>query len=445
MLPYYGVQGTVLIFSGLALNIIALALFYQPVQWHIRRLSIPDNIDQNNSTAAACEISEIKCSYCKLLSRKSTKLFSSQNLYNSDHQSIAGYEIIDPGTPMMSRANDGWYSAKNSNYSSRLSLSSGKFNTRIESNTATNDTISKPHLSRNNSANLNSYFSQGMNSNRSSYTNLGSFPKDDKRSHYGQGTVIITSNRSSYTSLSNLTKEEKREKRKEMSNRIKIDEALKEELETFINDCDYLNENNVDSANKIIPDGGVIEIILNDRPIIIDNAYQTNKCNSNSDQTRNKSLTVDRNNSTNSIYVQSEDGANKDPKCHCAEERELYRKMIDNNLCREPIEKLTFLQKILIFFDLDLLKDLTYVNLMIGVTIAGFAELNYSILTPFVLAEYEFTKQQIAMVMSLLGTMDISVRFFVPFIAGKIGWENNTYFLVGIFGMALGRICKLEL
>lgn len=75
-------------------------------------------------------------------------------------------------------------------------------------------------------------------------------------------------------------------------------------------------------------------------------------------------------------------------------------------------------------------------------TLGNFAELNFSLLTPFVLAEWGFAKPQIAMAMSLLGGVDIAVRFFVPFVAGKIGWENKTFFLVGIFGMAMGRVCK---
>lgn len=75
-------------------------------------------------------------------------------------------------------------------------------------------------------------------------------------------------------------------------------------------------------------------------------------------------------------------------------------------------------------------------------SIGNFAELNFSILTPFVLSDWGFTKSEIAMAMSLLGGVDIAIRFFIPFIAGKIGWENKTFFLVGIIGMAMGRICK---
>lgn len=97
-------------------------------------------------------------------------------------------------------------------------------------------------------------------------------------------------------------------------------------------------------------------------------------------------------------------------------------------------------QRVFIFFDLDLLRDPGYVNLMVGVTIASFAELNYSILTPFVLADYGLSKAQTATAMSLLGACDIAVRFCVPFLAELIGWQNKTFFLVGVLGMAAGRV-----
>jgi hypothetical protein len=105
-------------------------------------------------------------------------------------------------------------------------------------------------------------------------------------------------------------------------------------------------------------------------------------------------------------------------------------------------QKLSLLQKIYIFFDFDLFNDPVYVTLMLGITIANFVEINFSIITPMVLEEFHFGKYQIATFMSLLGATDILVRFFVPFIAGKIGWENRSFFLVGVLSMAFGRISK---
>lgn len=80
---------------------------------------------------------------------------------------------------------------------------------------------------------------------------------------------------------------------------------------------------------------------------------------------------------------------------------------------------------------------------MIGVTLGAFVEQNFSLLTPFILAEWDLEKPQIATAMSLLAAMDVAMRFFMPFIADRIGWENKTFFLIGILGMCLGRIGKL--
>lgn len=79
---------------------------------------------------------------------------------------------------------------------------------------------------------------------------------------------------------------------------------------------------------------------------------------------------------------------------------------------------------------------------MLGITVANFAELNFSILTPMVLQEFHFGKYEIATFMSLLGATDIVVRFFIPFIADKIGWDNKTFFLIGVLAMAFGRVSK---
>ena len=92
------------------------------------------------------------------------------------------------------------------------------------------------------------------------------------------------------------------------------------------------------------------------------------------------------------------------------------------------------------FFDLDLLRDATYLNIMIGMTLANFAELNFSILTPFVLNEFGLSGSEIATCMSVLGIADICCRFFIPFVANYTRFENRTFFLIGVVNMAFGRI-----
>lgn len=89
---------------------------------------------------------------------------------------------------------------------------------------------------------------------------------------------------------------------------------------------------------------------------------------------------------------------------------------------------------------MDLLYDPVYVNMMFGITFATFAELNFSLMTPFILGEYGFSKIQVATVMSTLASIDGVTRLLIPFIADFVGWENRTFFLVGICGLATGRI-----
>lgn len=104
----------------------------------------------------------------------------------------------------------------------------------------------------------------------------------------------------------------------------------------------------------------------------------------------------------------------------------------------------SFFEALMIFFDLDL-RDLVYVNMMLGITFASFTEMNFSLLMPFILGEYGFSKNQIATMMSILVGFDVFTRLTIPFIANFIGWRNRTFFLVGICWMATGRIVLVHI
>ncbi|XP_036319133.1 uncharacterized protein LOC118733712 [Rhagoletis pomonella] len=106
----------------------------------------------------------------------------------------------------------------------------------------------------------------------------------------------------------------------------------------------------------------------------------------------------------------------------------------------EARQKLPFYQKVIIFFDLDLLRDFTYVNLAMGMTIINFVEINFAILTPFILSDFKFTNTQIAFAMSSLGVCDVILRFLTPLLTAKIPLSNKNFFIVGILGMCFGRV-----
>ncbi|XP_050300408.1 uncharacterized protein LOC126738951 [Anthonomus grandis grandis] len=67
-------------------------------------------------------------------------------------------------------------------------------------------------------------------------------------------------------------------------------------------------------------------------------------------------------------------------------------------------------------FGLDIFSDLRYVSIMIGISFAIVAEMNFTVLLPFLLFEYELTIAEIAAFLSLLGAADILFRFLAPHI-----------------------------
>ncbi|KAH0557789.1 hypothetical protein KQX54_011725, partial [Cotesia glomerata] len=99
-----------------------------------------------------------------------------------------------------------------------------------------------------------------------------------------------------------------------------------------------------------------------------------------------------------------------------------------------------FLHSVIVFFDFDLLRDHVFLNIILGISLANFVEMNFAMLTPFILADYGLSKPQVATVMSVLGGIDVVARFFVPFVTEIIKLSNRTFFLIGIACMAAGRI-----
>lgn len=99
-------------------------------------------------------------------------------------------------------------------------------------------------------------------------------------------------------------------------------------------------------------------------------------------------------------------------------------------------------KKIVKFFDLDLLRDPIYVNLMLGMSIAIFAELNFSMLTPFILGDLNYSTVQIASIMSTLGVADIIFRFISPFIGDYFEKTPRTMYVYSLIMLILTRTCK---
>jgi hypothetical protein len=90
-------------------------------------------------------------------------------------------------------------------------------------------------------------------------------------------------------------------------------------------------------------------------------------------------------------------------------------------------------------FDLGLLNDKIYLNIMIGIAIAIFAEINFSLLTPFILNEFQYTTEQIATFMSILATVDIFCRFISPFIGDYLKQPARIMYMYALLMLIIMR------
>lgn len=108
-----------------------------------------------------------------------------------------------------------------------------------------------------------------------------------------------------------------------------------------------------------------------------------------------------------------------------------------------PNTQQTFLQKLVSIFDLTLLKDKIYVNMMLGMSIAVFAEINFSLLTPFILNDLGYHTEQIASVMSTLAMTDLLFRFVSPFVGDFLKLKPRVMYMVALTMLILTRFSIL--
>jgi hypothetical protein len=90
-------------------------------------------------------------------------------------------------------------------------------------------------------------------------------------------------------------------------------------------------------------------------------------------------------------------------------------------------------------FDFGLLRDPIYVNMMLGMAIAIFAEINFSVLTPFILTDMNFSMTEIAAFMSSLAISDIVFRFISPFIGDLLHQPPRLMYMYSLVVLMIGR------
>jgi len=93
--------------------------------------------------------------------------------------------------------------------------------------------------------------------------------------------------------------------------------------------------------------------------------------------------------------------------------------------------------------DFDLLRDPIYVNIMLGMSIAIFAEANFSMLTPFILADMNMETAEIASIMSVIAITDLFSRCAAPFLAKWLRQPPRMMYLLSLSLLIVSRACNV--
>ncbi|XP_053600311.1 uncharacterized protein LOC128669475 isoform X2 [Plodia interpunctella] len=463
LMASFGETGTILIISGISLHAIACALLLQPVEWHSKsaeqkeeeehKLLLKNKEYNKSENKNKDHKNNLDSGYFSRMSKfKNFSAYSSQYLYNEDDPITPGYEITDPGTPMMLRANDGYFSQTRQPRSKAPSRETSAKTSRMNSNKPSTTNLNEIRSQKSSTLNLN-------DSKQNSYVNLGALDQENKSKPKRKLSTTLRAQipESEIEDCPTLKaphdlKADEKEVVEKIDPMIAKDIAEKAEkqitksksMKSFKTDGQYGdklikgNQSSISLANQDdYEESKYLKDNHSNQSYRTRNRLKSNNFNYESEVLKQASMKLEQ-------YLKENEDENQGKITILIN----YNKDVDNddvfednkeNTDKEGKE-LTFCEKIYIFFDLDLLKDFTFINLMLGMTLASFAEMNFSILTPFILGDYGFTKPEVAFFMSLLGGIDICVRFCIPFIAGKVGWDNNSFFLFGVLTMAMGRV-----
>ncbi|KAI4494860.1 hypothetical protein M0804_001061 [Polistes exclamans] len=104
----------------------------------------------------------------------------------------------------------------------------------------------------------------------------------------------------------------------------------------------------------------------------------------------------------------------------------------------------TFFDKIMKTFDLDLLKDTVYLNVVVGTSLYYVAESNFKLMTPFFLSSIGMTKAEVAFCLSITAFTDILARLTLPTIFDKLGLKKRSIFWICSIMVGFGRSVLAE-
>lgn len=123
----------------------------------------------------------------------------------------------------------------------------------------------------------------------------------------------------------------------------------------------------------------------------------------------------------------------ENPKHKNAQEKEIV----------EEKEKKGYVDNFIQFFDLTLLSDPIFVNIIFGLSIAACVETNFSLLFPIILKDMmQFETADIAKLMSVIGFSDTLFRLVSPFIGEWCNKSPRVMYMVSLLMIIFTRCSK---
>jgi hypothetical protein len=104
----------------------------------------------------------------------------------------------------------------------------------------------------------------------------------------------------------------------------------------------------------------------------------------------------------------------------------------------------SYWKRVVHFMDLDLLKDLIYLNILFGLSIFYVAELNFRMVVPFFLHDLGYTKHDTAFFLSMTAVSDIVARAVLPPICDRVKIRRRTLFAIASIFLGVSRSGNLK-
>lgn len=167
--------------------------------------------------------------------------------------------------------------------------------------------------------------------------------------------------------------------------------------------------------------GSSIKIFDEPVPVTKKLTFINNKANKSN--SINQNMEKDQNREKNSLLEKETDNLTTEEKYDDEDKSVIYR----------------IWDRIANLYDFDLLRDPIYVNIMLGMAIAIFAEINFSLTTPFILADMKMTTAKIANIMSVIAIVDFISRGMAPYLGEWLHQTPRIMYMLSLFLLLISR------